>query len=74
MREDGFLSRAFHLYYDGFRSMTLGKTLWAVIIVKLVVIFVVLKIFFFPNFLGTHAEEGGEADYVATELNQRFAK
>ena len=28
MKKDGFWSRAFHLYYDGFRSMTLGKTLW----------------------------------------------
>lgn len=68
MREDGFLYRAFHLYYDGFRSMTLGKTLWAVILVKLFIIFAVLKVFFFPNFIGQHAEEGGEADFVATEV------
>jgi uncharacterized membrane protein len=73
MANDGFWSRAFHLYYDGFRSMTLGKTLWAVILIKLFVIFIVLKIFFFPNFLSTHAEDGEEADYVATELGKRFA-
>lgn len=72
MTKCGFWSRAFHLYYDGFRSMTLGRTLWAVILLKLVVIFVVLKIFFFPDFLSTHAEEGGEADFVATELGRRF--
>lgn len=74
MNKDGFWSRAFHLYYDGFRSMTLGKTLWAVILVKLVIIFVVLKMFFFPDFLGTHAPEGGEADFVAAELGERFAE
>lgn len=44
-------SRIFHLYYDGFRSMTIGRTLWVVIIVKLVVMFALLKLFFFPNVL-----------------------
>ena len=68
MANNGFLHRAFHLYYDGFRSMTLGKTLWLIIIIKLFIIFVVLKIFFFPNFLSTHAEKGAEADFVANEL------
>lgn len=68
MANNGFLYRAFRLYYDGFRSMTLGKTLWLVIAIKLFIIFIVLKIFFFPNFLSTHTEKGAEADYVATEL------
>jgi len=71
MNKNGFLYRAFDLYYDGFRNMTLGKTLWAVIIVKLIIIFAVLKFFFFPNFIGQHAERGGEADFVATELINR---
>jgi hypothetical protein len=71
MAKDGFFHRAFYLYYDGFRSMKLGRLLWAVILVKLFIIFVVLKIFFFPNFLSTHAEKGGEADFVATELIER---
>ncbi|MGX8696823.1 MAG: DUF4492 domain-containing protein [Prevotella sp.] len=71
MEKDGFWFRAFHLYYDGFRSMTLGKTLWAIILIKLFIIFAVLKIFFFPNFLSSHAEEGEEAGFVATELLKR---
>ena len=68
-----FFNGAFRLYYDGFRSMTLGKTLWAVILVKLFVIFVVLKLFFFPNFLNTHADAGHESDFVAGELMKRAA-
>ena len=68
MAHNGFLYRAFRLYYDGFCSMTLGKTLWLIIIIKVFIIFVVLKIFFFPNFLSTHAEKGAEADFVANEL------
>ena len=71
MKKNSFLYRAFDLYYDGFRNMTLGKTLWAIIIVKLVIIFAVLKLFFFPNYIDQHAEEGDEADFVATELIDR---
>ena len=68
MNKNGILYRVFDLYYDGFRHMTLGKTLWAVIAVKLVIIFLVLKVFFFPNFLKQHAEEGREADFVMEQL------
>ena len=68
MKKDGFWYKVFDLYYDGFRHMTLGKTLWAIIVVKLIIIFVVLKVFFFPNFLKQHAEEGHEADYVSEQL------
>ena len=70
MNKDGFLYRIFDLYYDGFRSMKLGRTLWTIILIKLFIIFIVLKIFFFPNFLKQHAE-GDEAGYVATELTDR---
>ena len=66
--KNGFFHRVFDLYYDGFRHMKLGKTLWAVIAVKLVIIFLVLKVFFFPNFLKQHAEEGREADFVMEQL------
>ena len=67
MAKDSFLYKAFHLYYDGFRSMKLGRTLWAIIIVKLIVIFVVLKVFFFPDFLHEHAN-GDKPGYVATQM------
>ena len=43
MRKDHFLYRVFDLYYDGFRHMKLGRTLWAIILIKLFVIFVILN-------------------------------
>ena len=49
----GFWSRVFHLYYDGFRSMTVGKTLWLIIAIKLFIFFVIIKLLFFPNFLNS---------------------
>jgi hypothetical protein len=70
MKKDSFAYRVFDLYYDGFRNMRLGRTLWAVILIKLFIIFAVLKVFFFPNFLKENAK-GDEAGYVATQiLNQ----
>ena len=71
MKKNSFLYRAYDLYVDGFRNMTLGKTLWAVILIKLFILFVVLKIFFFPNFLKQNASKGSEADFVATEFVER---
>lgn len=32
-------------------SMTLGKKLWAIILIKLIILFLVLRLFFFPNYL-----------------------
>lgn len=33
-------------YRDGFRRMTTGRILWKIILIKLFVIFIVLRIFF----------------------------
>ena len=71
MKKDSFLYKVYDLYYDGFRSMKLGRTLWTIILIKLFIIFIVLKLFFFPNFLKEHAQEGEEPDFVATEMIDR---
>lgn len=73
MNKESFLYKAFDLYYDGFRNMRLGKTLWAIILIKLFIMFAILKVFFFPNFLKQHAQ-GDEPGYVATELVDRAAQ
>ena len=70
MRKDSFLYRVYDLYVDGFRHMRLGKTLWAIILIKLFIIFVVLKIFFFPDFLKQNAK-GDKPGFVADELVER---
>ncbi|MFC2739536.1 MAG: DUF4492 domain-containing protein [Prevotella sp.] len=62
------MSSVFHLYYDGFKNMSVGKTLWVVILVKLFIIFFVLKLFFFPNILHEKASKGHEADYVSSKI------
>lgn len=61
------------MYADGFRNMTVGKTLWTIIIIKLVLIFLVLKLFFFHDYIGDNANKGEEPDFVSTQLQQRVA-
>jgi len=51
--------------------MTLGRTLWLIILIKLFVMFVVLKLFFFPNFLKTNFSTNEErSDYVIEQLTK----
>lgn len=57
-------------YYDGFRNMTVGRTLWAVILIKLAIMFLVLKIFFFPATL-RGMDDSQKADFVSRELIDR---
>ncbi|HEY5509159.1 MAG TPA: DUF4492 domain-containing protein, partial [Paludibacter sp.] len=54
---------------DGFKSMTVGKTLWLIVLVKLFIMFIVLKIFFFPNYLNTNfSDDKSKADHVREQL------
>ena len=41
----------YYLYYDGFNNMKVGKTLWLLILIKLFVMFAIVKLLFFPNIL-----------------------
>ena len=43
--------KIWRFYMEGFRDMTLGKTLWAIILIKLFIMFFILRLFFFPNIL-----------------------
>lgn len=66
------LQRLFRFYYDGFRSMTVGRTLWIMILVKLTIMFLILRIFFFPNFLKTNFEtDEARSEYVLQELTRQ---
>lgn len=72
MNKNNFLYRAWDLYYDGFKNMTLGKTLWTVIFIKLFIMFAILKVFFFPNVIKKNAPKGKAPDYVEQQLLERL--
>lgn len=56
-------------YYDGFRSMTVGRSLWVIILLKLFIFFVVMKLLFFPNILSRdYDNDEDRAEAVRTNL------
>lgn len=70
--KQGFFQRVWDLYYDGFRNMTVGKSLWILIIVKLFIFFVIIKWLFFPNILKeNYSSDAERAEAVRTELTTR---
>lgn len=65
------LLTVWNFYLEGFRSMTLGRTLWLLILVKLFIMFAILKVFFFPNFLSDQPKDVDKSNYVGSELIER---
>ena len=56
-------------YRDGFTNMTVGKTLWLIALIKLFIMFAILKTFFFPNYLNTNFDDDeSKANHVRQEL------
>lgn len=67
--------KVFSFYRDGFKNMTVGKTLWKIIFIKLLVMFAVLKLFFFPNYLKHNFETDEQrADHVLGQITMRAAE
>lgn len=58
-------------YVNGFRNMKLGKTLWLIILVKLFIMFFILRLFFFPKFLNSSEVGEDKGQYVGNELINR---
>ena len=60
MKKESAFIRIYRFYLEGFREMKLGKTLWLIILVKLFIMFFILRLFFFPNYLGQFDSDSGE--------------
>ena len=58
----------YRFYVDGFKQMSIGRVLWTIIIIKLFVIFFILKLFFFPDVLKQKSNGADRATYVAGEI------
>lgn len=63
--------RVYTFYRDGFRSMTVGRTLWLLILIKLFIMFAILKLFFFPDILGKFDTEQQRSDFVLEQLTTK---
>lgn len=72
MKTPNWAVKFYEFYRDGFKNMTIGKTLWAIVLIKLFIMFAILKTFFFPNFLKTNFDnDEDKANYVGTELVEK---
>lgn len=61
--------RVLGFYRDGFSSIALGTTLRKIILIKLLVRFDVLKLFFFPGYLSTNfSTDEQRADHVLEQI------
>jgi len=59
----------FAMYVEGFKGLTWGRQLWILILVKLFIMFAILRVFFFPNFLNSRFDTKQEkSEYVTKEL------
>lgn len=59
-------------YYEGFKNMKLGKTLWLLIGIKLFVLFAVIKWLFFPNYLKTNFQNDTQrSEHVLNQLTKK---
>ncbi len=71
MRSNLFV-RIFRFYLDGFRNMSAwGRQVWIVILIKLFIIYAVLKLFFFPDILQKRFDTNEQrSDYVLEQLTK----
>lgn len=64
------VKKIFRFYYEGFSSMSWwGKRVWIIILIKVFIIFVILKLFFFRDFLvKKYDNDEQRSEYVLDQL------
>ena len=67
-----FAAKVFRFYYDGFSNMSSwGKRVWIIILIKLFIIFVILKVFFFPDILKRdYNTDEQRSEYILDQLTK----
>ncbi len=73
LSNQNILQKIFYFYKDGFKAMTLGRTLWKLILVKLFIIFFVFKLFLFPDVLEKQFENDSQKiEHVTQILTKQY--
>ncbi|MBO7563147.1 MAG: DUF4492 domain-containing protein [Bacteroidales bacterium] len=63
--------QVYDFYRDGFRNMEVGKTLWIIILIKIAIIFLILRVFFFKPELSKYDTEEQKAAHVIENLTKQ---
>ena len=67
----GVFKKIYYFYFEGFKAMTIGRKLWTIIIIKLFIMFAILKLFFFHDFLSHKFNTDKErTNYVIDQLTR----
>lgn len=62
----------YKMYAEGFRKMTVGKTLWKIVFIKLFVILIVLKLFTHnKTFQSEYKTDTEKSEFVSSALIRR---
>ncbi|MBS3807344.1 MAG: DUF4492 domain-containing protein [Bacteroidales bacterium] len=66
------IKRIWRFYYEGFRNMgPLGKKLWIIVLIKLFIMFAILRLFFFPDVLQQQFSTDKErSEHVINEISK----
>lgn len=71
-RQNIFVS-VWNFYADGFRNMTWGRPLWGLVILKIIILFAVLRVFFFQPVLSGKTDRE-KSDFVGDRLIERVER
>ena len=63
--------KVYEFYRDGFRTMEVGKTLWIIILIKLAIMFLILRVFFFRPELSRYDTDAEKAEHVRENLTKQ---
>ena len=63
--------KVYEFYRDGFRNMEVGKTLWIIIMIKLAIMFLILRVFFFRPELSRYDTDAEKAEHVRENLTKQ---
>jgi len=66
------LLKIYRFYLDGFKSMaSWGRTLWLIIIIKLLILFLIFKLIFFKDTLNTRYDTDKErTEHVIDQITK----
>ncbi|QOG11897.1 DUF4492 domain-containing protein [Arcobacter sp. FWKO B] len=66
------ITQTYRMYIDGFKNMTVGKTLWKIVFIKLLVILVFLKFFVHDKTFKTEYQTfEAKSEFVSNNLQGR---
>lgn len=67
------LKKVWNFYVEGFKNMTWGRPLWALIFLKIIILFLVLRVFFFQPILAGKTDEE-KIEHVGDNLSKQIVE